>query len=156
MIKQRYYLRFFFVILLTIVQIILAGCILGPDYKRPQTVAHKARKYLNVPQPQRDGNITETTGPWWERFGDPITKELVQKALENNTDLKAAAARVLRAKALHSESSGKRIPEVSYSLSGDRSKISSTFSGKRQSFHSTTFSQDLSVSYIESTTGDIG
>jgi multidrug efflux system outer membrane protein len=148
MIGTKDFLRFSFVVLLTIVQAILVGCTLGPDYKRPRTRAESSSSYTNIPWPLSDSNTVSSPYPWWKRFGDPITEELVQKALENNTDLKAGAARVIRAKALFAESRGRRLPELTYSFSGDRSKISSTFSGQRSSFHSTTFSQDLSVNYM--------
>ena len=87
-------------------------------------------------------------GRWWERFGDSVTTQLVNEALENNNDLAASAARILQAEALFAEASGRKLPDVSYNFGRSRSKTSFNFGGGRFSSLNTTFTQDISVSYI--------
>lgn len=130
----------------------LAGCMLGPDYSRPDTAAETEGEYIQIPAGWADANdITSINGtsPWWIRFADPTTTDLVRAAMENNTDLKAAAASVLESQALMAQTHGARLPDLSYGAGRGRAKISFTSPlGDRASFFSTTYSQDLSISYI--------
>jgi len=68
----------------------LAGCAIGPDYKRPD---------LELP---RDYGVAQSPVPmpekWWTLFGDPVLDRFVEEALAANYDLKAAAARIEQAR----------------------------------------------------------
>src|SRR5574337_1603701 len=62
------------------------GCMIGPDYRRPA---------VDVPQTWRfedkeARDVANTT--WWEQFNDPVLNQLIQSALQENKDLKIAAA----------------------------------------------------------------
>jgi multidrug efflux system outer membrane protein len=133
---------------------LLPGCMMGPDYSRPTTAADTSPAYLWAGDHNQDVNDINTIDDWWQGFGDPTTAELVRQALENNYDIKAAAARVLQAQAVLAEARGRRLPDVSYSINRDRSKRSFSFGssafggGGRLSIMSTTWSQDISVAYI--------
>jgi len=133
--------------------LLIAGCMVGPKYSRPETAADTNDGYFNAGMHGQDVNDFADAEMWWQRFGDPATAELVRQMLENNYDLKASAARVLQAQAALAEARGLRLPEVSYGLSRDRGKMSfnlgdSPFGGGRFSFMSTTWSQNISVVYI--------
>ncbi len=78
--------------LLLIVFCFSAGCMVGPKYKRPRTIADEAGWSFSGSEYTQDAN---NPGRWWERFKDKTTNTLVQNALENNYDVKAAAAKVL-------------------------------------------------------------
>lgn len=104
------------------VLVALSGCMMGPEYSRPQTPADTAESFVHAgPQPA-EVNEVSTYDHWWERFGDPVIAELVREALVNNYDLKAAVARVARSQEGLAQASGQLWPAVSYSLSRDRSK----------------------------------
>ncbi len=138
---------------LVLVCMIGAGCMVGPKYSRPQTAAQTTAGYQHAgthEQAVRDFNDVDR---WWEQFGDPPTAMLVREALENNYDLKAAAARVLQAHAALAEAHGRRLPDVSYTLGRDRSKRSfnlgqTPFGGGRFVVMSTTWTQDITVAYM--------
>jgi multidrug efflux system outer membrane protein len=129
-----------------------SGCMVGPDYSRPQTAAEISGGYFNTGANQEDVNDFTPVDRWWESFGDPITAQMVREALENNYDLKAAAARVLQAQAALSEARGLRWPNVSYNVNRDRSKRSFNFGGfaggGRFTVMTTTWSHDITVNYI--------
>ncbi len=131
---------------------IFSGCMVGPDYSRPQTAAETSEGYFNAGTHQEDVNDFTPVDRWWESFGDPVTAEMVRKALANNYDLKAAAARVLQAQATLAETRGLQWPDVSYNLNRDRSKRSFNFGGLggggRFTVMSTTWSHDITVNYI--------
>jgi len=133
------------IIAIVIAAVGLSGCMVGPDYSRPQTALDTAQRYIYAD----NSNDVNEIGQWWRRFGDETTTQLVTEALNNNNDLQAAAARVLQAEALLVEAGGRQLPDISYNLSRSRDKRSFNFGGTgRFSNLSTTFSQDFSVSYI--------
>lgn len=127
----------------------VSGCMVGPEYSRPQTASDTDAGYFGAGGHSEDVNKPGKTGRWWEHFADPVTTSVVNEALENNQDLKAAAARVLQAQAVLVEVSGRRWPDVSYNLTRARGKTSFNFGGiGRFSNLSTTFAQDISIGYV--------
>ena len=133
-----------------------AGCMIGPDYERPKTMAETATRFVHADERAQDTEELQIPDRWWERFGDQVTVDLVHKALEGNLDLKAMAARVLQAQAGLAEARGRLWPDVSYDLSRMRSKQyidlgdfgPPGLGSGGFSFLTTTWSQSVSVSYL--------
>ena len=135
-------------LLLSISGVLLtAGCMVGPMYSRPETAADTNDAYYYAGTHEQDVNAFDGIERWWERFADETTGTLVRRMLENNYDLKASAARVLQAEAALAGAFGRRLPDVSYGISRDRSKRSFNFGG-RFSVMSETWTQGVSVGYI--------
>lgn len=74
---------------------LLAGCTVGPNYRRPK---------VNIPATYR--GIEATTDPssladskWFEVFKDEQLQALIRTALQNNYDMREAAARIEAARA---------------------------------------------------------
>lgn len=70
-----------------------AGCMVGPDFKKPQ---------MELPETFRfsDDTSQEVVNlKWWELFKDPVLEELVNTALKENKDVRVAAARIEEARA---------------------------------------------------------
>lgn len=135
--------------------LVISGCKVGPNYSRPETVVESndvPEVFVYAGDHEQDVNEISKNDNWWESFGDPVTKELVEEALANNYDLKAAASRVIQAQASLAEAKGMQLPDLNYNLSRNRSKMSFNFGGLggggRFSVMSTTWSQDLSTTYI--------
>lgn len=125
----------------------LSGCTLGPNAERPETVADNAAAFVHAQAvPEEKGQGDESS--WWRRFGDPSTTELVELALEHNTDIRAAAARVLEADAAMRRARGSRIPQLSYDASASRQKNSFVLPeiGRRE-IYSTNYSANLNLSW---------
>jgi multidrug efflux system outer membrane protein len=79
----------------------IAGCEVGPRYKRPATSAPQSFRgalapEINEPATPR-ASIAEQD--WQSIFTDPVLQQLIAEALKNNLDLKVAAQRVLEAQA---------------------------------------------------------
>jgi NodT family efflux transporter outer membrane factor (OMF) lipoprotein len=131
---------------------VLAGCMVGPKYVRPETLADTPEAFVHTGRHSTDVNALENFDRWWQNFGDATTAALVEEALANNIDLKAAAARALQAQAAFRENAGRQWPDVSYNLSRDRSKRSFNFGGfggaGRFSVMTTTWTHEISVAYI--------
>ena len=129
--------------------ILVCGCMVGPKYQRPPTLADAAKSYVYAEKTNSDVNDANCINMWWQRFGDVTINDLVEQALSSNFDLQAAAARVLGAEAVVSQISGQQWPDVSYGLNRTRGKSSlTTATGARYSNLATTVSQNISVSYI--------
>jgi len=129
--------------------IAVSGCMVGPDYARPETPADAIKGYSTTPSQWADANQIDPSLQWWKTFDDPVIDKYVQKALSGNYDLKAAAARVLESEALLAQSHGRRLPEVDYSWNRSRSRISfaSPF-GDRMGFINETYAHDVSINYM--------
>ena len=65
-----------------------AGCAVGPDYVRPTADPPPSWR---VTEKQAD-NAADTA--WWGQFDDPVLDNLIRVALQENLDLRIAAARV--------------------------------------------------------------
>ncbi|HBL23314.1 MAG TPA: RND transporter [Deltaproteobacteria bacterium] len=71
-----------------IIALILTGCAVGPDYKRPAIDSPGAWRF----EEKEARDLANTA--WWGQFGDPVLNELIQTALRENDDLRIATARV--------------------------------------------------------------
>ena len=136
------------ILVLSAAVLAVGGCMLGPDYTRPITPADGIDGYSSTPSQWAGAEKLDSSYAWWKSFKDPVIDEFVKKALANNFDLKAAAARVLEAEALLAQSHGRRLPDVQYSGVRSRSKISTSPFGGTMSFINKTYSQDISVNYM--------
>src|SRR4029434_10147810 len=74
------------------------GCMLGPDYQRPAVPV--PAEYRSAAQPA-PGQVAASLADmqWFALFQDERLQALVRTALENNYDVRIAAARVLEAAA---------------------------------------------------------
>lgn len=100
----------------------LSGCMVGPDYSRPDTVADSLEKYANQPTASEVEQELQT-GRWWESFNDPYINELVDQAIENNYDLKQAAWRVVENQAILGQAFGARLPAFDYQAERKQTKL---------------------------------
>ena len=77
----------------------LAGCAMGPNYHRPAVGLPPA--YRSLPPGSSAQSSTPSLGneKWWQVFQDPILQQLIRTALQQNYDVRLAAARVLQAQA---------------------------------------------------------
>ncbi len=124
----------------------LVGCTLGPEPERPVTAADGVENFTHAAEEVVSSQ--PKVSPWWQTFGDTTTTELVEIALANNVDLRAAAARVLEAEASLRRAGGARMPQIGYGVDGSRQQISFVLPNiGRQQIESTTYSYDLNVSW---------
>ena len=74
----------------------LAGCLVGPDYKRPETGPPATYRFAPGEALDR-ASVADLA--WFELFQDDALRELIQTGLTQNYDLQIAAARVLQVRA---------------------------------------------------------
>ena len=108
---------------------LLAGCAVGPDYRRPDTALPQSFAEAPAAANAEAAPPAAIQQDWWTLFGDATLNELVQKALVYNTDLQAAVARVEEAQGLLREAGAAQWPQVNAQLGTSRmqtSKVTAT------------------------------
>jgi outer membrane protein, multidrug efflux system len=96
---------------------LVAGCAVGPTYKRPPvTVPELTRGQVG---PAEAASLADQ--PWWEIFGDDSLKALVDEALRNNYDVRAAAWRVEEFRARAGIARSGLFPQIGYQADWSRS-----------------------------------
>ena len=96
----------------------LAGCAIGPDYKRPAVAEPPTFRGQETSEA-----VSFADAPWWEVFQDPILKDLIAEALRNNYDARVAAARVQEARANVGVARSDYFPSLDYTVGAGRSKV---------------------------------
>ncbi len=100
---------------------LLAGCMVGPDYRRPEAevpAAFKEAGDWKLAQPRDDAK----RGRWWEDFGDLQLNALIEQVEISNQNVLAAEARFRQARALVSSSRAALYPALNGSVSITRSR----------------------------------
>jgi outer membrane protein, multidrug efflux system len=101
--------------------ILLAGCSVGPNYKRPE---------IAVPASWNEAQQSSfDTGPapltdWWTEFNDPLLNTLVERAVQSNLDIRLAEARIRESRALRSVTVSDAWPQLDAAGSYSRSRSS--------------------------------
>ena len=77
----------------------LAGCSVGPNYKRPSVPAPPAFRGPDEAQIKSEQQNSLGDQKWAEVYQEPELQELIRKALANNFDVQIAADRILEQEA---------------------------------------------------------
>ena len=108
-------MKAFFYIGVSVAALTLAGCTVGPNYKRPQLAVPQSFR-APEPLPESQG-ATLADLKWFEVYRDPQLDALIKVALVQNYDLRDAVARVDEARANLGITRSNQYPQVS--ASGD-------------------------------------
>jgi multidrug efflux system outer membrane protein len=112
----------FFSITVCALGIFLAGCTVGPNYKRPNTDAPTAYRGLTPEETASAATASLGEQKWWEVFQDEQLQKLIRTALQQNYDARIAATRVLEAQEQVGLARANQLPTVN---------VSGTSSGQR-------------------------
>jgi NodT family efflux transporter outer membrane factor (OMF) lipoprotein len=119
--------RTLFVLLLLSGCVVLYGCAVGPDYKRPEVEVPAAYKGSAAadwkPAEPRDA---VPRGMWWKMYGDPELDALMARVDAANQTLAAAEAQVRISAALADQSRAGFWPQITGTIQRTESKPSST------------------------------
>ncbi len=97
--------------------VLLAGCAVGPNYKRPETPVTPAYRGQEPPEPTSIADL-----PWWEVFHDEVLQFLVTEALRNNYDLLTAISRVETARGQLISTRSQMFPQATYEGGASRGR----------------------------------
>ena len=105
-------------ILLLNVIFLLTGCMVGPDYKRPGVDVPPSWRF----EDKAAKDVVNTL--WWEQFNDPVLNDLILTALQENKDVKIAAARVEQFLGQYGTTRAFLFPQVGAGASAGRQRLS--------------------------------
>ena len=100
--------------------LLLAGCIAGPNYQRPRATVPERFAEAGTENGQSDIDLAS----WWKAFGDAQLNDLIDRALAQNLDVEAAAARISEARARERVAGSAAQPQVDARASVTRQRIS--------------------------------
>jgi len=95
----------------------LFGCMVGPDYHRPDTDTPQTWRF----EDKEAKDVANTA--WWEQFNDPVLNNLIQAALQENKDVKIAAARVEQFLGEYAATRAALFPQIGAGASAGRQRI---------------------------------
>ncbi|MCE5335883.1 MAG: efflux transporter outer membrane subunit [Desulfobacteraceae bacterium] len=98
--------------------ILLAGCMVGPDYRRPAVDTPQSYRYEEA-----DARGTVNID-WWKQFEDPVLDGLITEALSNNKNVKIAAANVENAAGVLLQTRSPLFPQFNYTGTAARQLLS--------------------------------
>jgi multidrug efflux system outer membrane protein len=93
---------------------VMPGCMVGPDYVRPEVDVPEAWR-IDYEQAAEVANTK-----WWTQFGDPVLDELIATALRENLDVRIAAARVEQFAGVLQTTESQLFPQVGYGADASR------------------------------------
>ncbi len=108
-------------IILTVIFAVIflfSGCSVGPDFQKPQYDTLNSFRFDKIK------GDTAVNIEWWNLFKDPKIRWIVNTALQNNRDLKIAAARIEQAGAMLTYTGADRFPALNYSVNAGRGNYS--------------------------------
>ena len=104
--------------LFPLMAVVLSGCMVGPDYEKPEVDTPAAWRY----EVSEAADTVNTA--WWRQFDDPVLDELVDEALQNNKDVRIAVARVEEFSARVDITRSGLFPQVGYTGGAERNQTS--------------------------------
>ncbi len=100
---------------------LLAGCTVGPKYKRPPVTVPDNYRY-QAPAPGNTASLGDEK--WWQLFQDEELQKLIRTALAQNYDVRAAATRILQAQAQVGITRADQFPKLSASAGYTSQRLS--------------------------------
>lgn len=122
--------------------LVLAGCAVGPNYKRPTVAAPTGWKEATVVT-----NAPVLPTAWWQIFNDAELNSLEAQAVEANQDLKRAVARVTEARAIARVSKADLYPSIGAGAAYSRSRQSENRDNVAPKLESDDFSSSFDLNY---------
>jgi len=112
-------------IFLILILLTFSGCVtVGPDYQRPDVALPGAWNQKSSPGAATAGLDVRALANWWSTLNDPVLSSLIDRAIQDNLDLRKAKARVREARAQRGVSVANQFPSVDTAASASWSRTS--------------------------------
>lgn len=96
----------------------LAGCAVGPDYLTPDTAVPANFVAAPAGKEPRSGGASADLWQWWRTLRDPQLNRLIDRAIDNNLDLKIALDRLQQARLQLVVIGAQAVPQLNASAGG--------------------------------------
>jgi NodT family efflux transporter outer membrane factor (OMF) lipoprotein len=125
--------------------LLLAGCTVGPNYKRPAAEVPPAYKEVGDWKPAQP-NDQNLSGNWWEAFQDPQLNALESQVNVSNQNLKAAEAQYTQARAALRYQRADYFPTMTVDPTATRNHLSANRQPHSPQFNGVTYT-DLQIPF---------
>lgn len=125
--------------LLLIFLLLLSGCKVGPNYKRPKIDTPSVYRA----DTQSGQGVSLANEKWWNVFQDPELQQLIRTALADNYDVRIAATRILQAQAALGITRADQFPTVTAGAAATSERLPQTVQGR--AVDTSTLSASLSL-----------
>ena len=105
------------IVSLALFSLILGGCTVGPDYRRPPVETPQAWRF----EEKAARDLVDTL--WWEQFNDPVLNGLIGTALRESKDLKIATARLEEFRGRYDLARAALFPQVGAAASAGQQRV---------------------------------
>ncbi|MFC4352449.1 efflux transporter outer membrane subunit [Fodinicurvata halophila] len=100
--------------------VFLAGCALGPDYQEPEfDLPEELPDHVLLSEAER-----EEWEDWWTRFDDPTLNSLVNRAMDQNLDIRLRTQQIQEARARLGLAEANRLPSLDAQAEATRESAS--------------------------------
>jgi len=127
------------IILIVSIIAVLAGCTVGPNYKRPDVPAPPQFR-AGEPQPSQ-ASLGDTK--WFDLFQDDTLRGLIQESLQANYDIHIAAQRVLEAQGQLTATRSALFPQLNAQAGAARTGVNSPIESRAGAFGVASWEIDL-------------
>jgi outer membrane protein, multidrug efflux system len=104
--------------------LLLSGCKVGPNYKRPPVTIPGGYRGLAPDANETTASLGDEK--WWAVFQDEQLQKLIRQALADSYDVRIAAARVMEAQAALGITRADQFPTIAGSASGSNQRYAKT------------------------------
>ena len=138
---------------------LMTGCMVGPDYKKPDSATAPSYKELDgmqsgdgwkLAQPNEAGLNTK----WWLIYKDPVLNQLMEKVNVDNQNIIAADAQYRQATALLTQARAALFPTLTANGSGNRGTLNGNSNGGFSTIDQT-FNANIGASWVPDIWGQV-
>ena len=138
---------------------LMTGCMVGPDYKKPDSPSAASYKETEgaqsgdgwkVAEPNEEGLRTK----WWAIYKDPALNELMDKVNVDNQNIIAAEAQYRQATALLTQARAALFPTLTANGSGNRGTLNGGSNGNFSTIDQT-FNANIGASWVPDIWGQV-
>ncbi|WP_305042250.1 efflux transporter outer membrane subunit [Geoalkalibacter sp.] len=132
--------------LIGLTALLLGACTLGPAYQRPEVMTPPVYRE-DAPWKQATPADALPKDAWWRLYGDPTLDDLQERARIANQDVRAALARLERARAAARISEADLLPRLDLDPSVQRGRTPEDLAPGRGAFTATALHVPFDLSY---------
>ncbi len=152
-------MRFNVIVIAALYCAVIAGCTVGPDFKRPEAPASSAYTSALMPEKTAESPVVggeaqyfvngrDIPADWWALFHSDALDKLIRRSMSESPNILAAQARLREALENLGVGRGALYPSVDANLSANREKLSgAAFGNPGNNFTMTLLNASVSVSY---------
>src|SRR5688572_9951857 len=118
-------------VLIPVLSIVLAGCKVGPEYRRPEDPI--PAQYSHAAAATQTNTAAANLADWWTVFNDPQLAGLIRDAEMANHDIRIAISRVREARAIRGVIRSALFPQVNGGADYRRARESENGLGRQLS-----------------------